>query len=246
MVPCSMITGSEREAQFENEMENDEFVLPGETNKEIGLAALKTIESLKGAESIIEALDIWREEKLKLAEHEATQKALGKEMPLPPRHIMLQALGCHYTAERFVLESLRKISASDLEAALLLLPFDYVQKFLSLIIYYLDRFQSPELCVKCAVFLIKIHHGLLTSSHQYLNIVEQLRTRCMDTVEKLRTNVGFNLAGLRLIRRQIEEQNDVILFADATQKLTSGKTKRRKKGKTSAAILTIKGTSALA
>ncbi|CAF3534945.1 unnamed protein product [Rotaria socialis] len=236
----------EREAQFENEMENDEFVLPGETNKEIGLAALKTIESLKGAESIIEALDIWREEKLKLAEHEATQKALGKEMPLPPRHIMLQALECHYTAERFVLEALRKISASDLEAALLLLPFDYVQKFLSLIIYYLDRFQSPELCVKCAVFLIKIHHGLLTSSHQYLNIVEQLRTRCMDTVEKLRTNVGFNLAGLRLIRRQIEEQNDVILFADATQKLTSGETKKRKKGKSSAAILTIKGTSALA
>ncbi len=29
-------------------MENDEFILPGETNKEIGLATLKTIESLKG------------------------------------------------------------------------------------------------------------------------------------------------------------------------------------------------------
>jgi len=84
---------------------------------------------------------------------------------------MLQALGNGYTAERFVLETLRKISArylfillylvflfflfSDLEAALLLLPFDYVQKLFSLLIYYLDRFQSPELCVKCAVFLIK-------------------------------------------------------------------------------------------
>ncbi|CAF0914831.1 unnamed protein product [Rotaria sordida] len=236
----------EREAQFENEMENDEFILPGETNKEIGLATLKTIESLKGAESVIEALDIWREEKLKLAEHEATQKALGKEIPPPPRHFMLQALGSSYTAERFVFESLRKIPASDLEATLLLLPFDYVQKLLSLLIYYLDRFQSPELCVKCAVFLIKIHHGVLTSSHQYLNIVEQLRTHCMDAVEKLRNNVGFNLAGLKLIRRQIEEQNDVILFADATQKLTSNEAKKRKKRKSSAAILTIKGTSALA
>ncbi|CAF4839030.1 unnamed protein product [Rotaria sp. Silwood1] len=237
----------EREAQFENEMENDEFILPGETNKEIGLATLKTIESLKGAESIIESLDIWREEKLKLAEHETTQKALGKEIPSPPPHIMLQALGSGYTAERFVLESLRKISASDLEATLLLLPFDYVQKLLSLLIYYLDRFQSPELCIKCAVFLIKIHHGVLTSSHQYLNIVEQLRTHCIDTVEKLRNNVGFNLAGLKLIQRQIEEQNDVILFADATQKLTSNETKKkRKKGKSSATILTIKGTSALA
>ncbi|CAF0863198.1 unnamed protein product [Adineta steineri] len=234
----------EREAQFENEMENEEFILPGETNKEIGLATLKTIESLKGAESVIEALDIWREEKLKLAEHEATQKALGKDVPLPPPHIMLQALGKGYTAERLVLETLRKVPASDLEAALLLLPFDYVQKLLSLLIYYLDRFQSPELCIKCAVFLIKIHHGVLTSSHQYLNIVEQLRTRCMDTVEKLRNNVGFNLAGLKLIRRQIEEQNDVVLFADATQKLTSNETKKKKKGKSSATILTIKGTSA--
>ncbi len=77
---------------------------------------------------------------------------------------------------------------SDLEAALLLLPFDYVQKLFSLLIDYLDRFQSPELCVKCAIFLIKIHHGVLTSSHQYLNIVEQLRTRCIETVEKLRVN----------------------------------------------------------
>ncbi len=77
---------------------------------------------------------------------------------------------------------------SDLEAALLLLPFDYVQKLFLLLIDYLDRFQSPELCVKCAIFLIKIHHGVLTSSHQYLNIVEQLRTRCMETVEKLRVN----------------------------------------------------------
>ncbi len=73
-----------------------------------------------------------------------------------------------------------------MEATLLLLPFDYVQKLLTLLIEYLSRFQSPELCVKCAVFLIKIHHGVLTSSHQYLNLVEQLRTRCTETVDQLR------------------------------------------------------------
>lgn len=54
--------------------------------------------------------------------------------------------------------------------------------------------------------------------------------------------MGFNLAGLKLIRRQIEEQNDVVLFADATEKLSS---KKRKKGKSSATILTMKGPSAL-
>ena len=44
---------------------------------------------------------------------------------------------------------------SDLEAMLLLLPFDYVHRLLTLLIEYLDRQQSVELCVKCAVFLIK-------------------------------------------------------------------------------------------
>jgi len=51
---------------------------------------------------------------------------------------------------------------------------------------------------------------------------------------------------LKLIRRQIEEQNDVVLFTDATGKLSSNQTKKRKKNQPSAAILTIKGTSALA
>jgi hypothetical protein len=80
---------------------------------------------------------------------------------------------------------------SDLEATLLLLPFDYVQKLLTLLIEYLDRFQSPELCVKCVVFLMKIHHGILTSSHQYLNLVEQLRTSCMKTIEQLRVSRNY-------------------------------------------------------
>ena len=35
-------------------MENDEFILPGETNNEVGLAALKTIESLKGVSNALD------------------------------------------------------------------------------------------------------------------------------------------------------------------------------------------------
>ena len=81
------------------------------------------------AEGIIESLDIWQGEKLKYAEYEATQKALGKEaisqiqkanlnfkksflqVPRPVPHLILQALGPTYTPERFVLESLRKVPA---------------------------------------------------------------------------------------------------------------------------------------
>lgn len=84
------------------------------------------------AETIIEALDIWREEKLKRAEHEVAKKSSGKEvffraeflrktnrfswrilfqLPEPVPHFVLQALGNGYTAEKFVHKSLREISA---------------------------------------------------------------------------------------------------------------------------------------
>ena len=61
-----------------------------------------------------------------------------------------------------------------------------------------------------------------------------------------KNNVGFNLAGLKLMQRQIEEQDNVVLFADATQNLTSIEGRKRRKGKSSTTVLTMKGTSALA
>lgn len=55
--------------------------------------------------------------------------------------------------------------------------------------------------------------------------------------------IGFNLAALKLMRREIDEQNDVKLFADAREKIIEAtETKKRK----SAPILSIRGASALA
>jgi len=139
---------------------------------------------------------------LKYAEHETTQKALGKELPPPVPHVLLQSLGRSMTAEQYVLSELKKIPSSDLEAALLLLPFDYVQKLLTLMINFFDKNLSSELCLKCSIFLMKIHHGVLTSSSQFLPIVEQLRTKCLNTIENLRNTVGFNLAGLKIYEKK--------------------------------------------
>ena len=94
---------------------------------------------------------------------------------------------------------------SELEATLLLLPFDYVQKLFVLLLDYLERFQSPELCVKCVVFLMKIHHVVLTSSSQYLNLVEQLRMRSMETVEQLRVRRDVSLMEKKMFLSRLLE-----------------------------------------
>lgn len=56
----------EKEQEYENELPKEEQVIAGEQNRETGLATIKTIETLKSAEKVIEALNIHLEEQHKL------------------------------------------------------------------------------------------------------------------------------------------------------------------------------------
>ena len=57
---------NEKEQQYENEVSKEEQIIAGETNRETGLATIKTIETLKSAEKLIESLNIYLEEQNKL------------------------------------------------------------------------------------------------------------------------------------------------------------------------------------
>lgn len=71
---------TEKEQQYENEIPKEEQVIAGETNKETGLATIKTIETLKSAEKLIEAINIFLEEENKLSMYkEAQSKCLTQE-----------------------------------------------------------------------------------------------------------------------------------------------------------------------
>jgi U3 small nucleolar RNA-associated protein 12 len=53
---------TEKDQQFEKEIPKEEQIIAGETNQESGLATIKTIETLKSAEKVIESLNIYLEE----------------------------------------------------------------------------------------------------------------------------------------------------------------------------------------
>lgn len=44
---------TEKEEQYENELPKEEFVIAGETNKETGLATIKTIETIKAVKNYL-------------------------------------------------------------------------------------------------------------------------------------------------------------------------------------------------
>uniref|UniRef100_A0A673HQH1 WD repeat-containing protein 3 n=1 Tax=Sinocyclocheilus rhinocerous TaxID=307959 RepID=A0A673HQH1_9TELE len=209
----------EREAEFEESLaKGDEPVVPGETKGEAEPAGKKTIETVKAAEQIMEAVELYREESEKLEEHSAACKAAGKE------------------PSRYVLEVIKKVRSSELEVSLLVLPFPYVSDLLKLFNGYVQQGLEVELVCRCLFFLLRVHFGQITSNQMLLSVIDELRTNTIAKVREIRDVLGFNSAGLQFLQREIESKEDVMFFADATDRFEEKKRKRKKRER---AVLTI-------
>ena len=140
-------------------MPKEEQVIAGEQNKETGLATIKTIETLKSAEKVIEALNIYLEERHKSnIYNQAVANVATKEekarITREEQHPMLTAFN-NISSEQFVIDTLKKTRSSEIETTLLVLEFDHVKVLLELLCYFLKKNMEPELCMRCAVFLLK-------------------------------------------------------------------------------------------
>uniref|UniRef100_A0A673KY76 WD repeat-containing protein 3 n=1 Tax=Sinocyclocheilus rhinocerous TaxID=307959 RepID=A0A673KY76_9TELE len=226
----------EREAEFEESLaKGDEPVVPGETKGEAEPAGKKTIETVKAAEQIMEAIELYREESEKLEEHRATCKAAGKELPPPKMNPILVAFG-NISPSRYVLEVIKKVRSSELEVSLLVLPFPYVPDLLKLFNGYVQQGLEVELVCRCLFFLLRVHFGQITSNQMLLSVIDELRTNTISKVREIRDVLGFNSAGLQFLQREIESKEDVMFFADATDRFEEKKRKRRKRER---AVLTV-------
>lgn len=81
---------------------------------------------------------------------------------------------------------------SDLEEALLLLPFNSVCEILQMIPNLVVRGDHVELICKLSLFLLKIHHAPIVANHSLLLTLKQLQKLTMVKVEELRVSVYNN------------------------------------------------------
>ncbi|XP_014852216.1 PREDICTED: WD repeat-containing protein 3 [Poecilia mexicana] len=226
----------EREAEFEESMaKGDAPVVPGETEGEAAPAGKKSIETVKAAERIMEALELYREETRKSEEHKYFCEKAGKELPPPKPNPILVAFG-NVTPSRYVLDVIRKVRSSELEISLLVLPFPYVPELLKLFSSYIQQGLEVELVCRCLFFLLKIHFGQITSNQMLVSVIDELKTNTLSKVCQIRDVLGFNSAALQFLQREIESKEDVMFFADATGQLEEKKKRRRKRER---AVLTI-------
>ncbi|XP_046345376.2 WD repeat-containing protein 3-like [Haliotis rufescens] len=219
----------EREQEFEEAISNEmEVVVPGETTTEVALAGKKTVETVKAAERLMEAIEVYREESANIQLHKAECQKTGKELAPPQLNPLILAYGVT-SPTRYLLEVIKRIKSSELEEALLVLPFGYVMDLLKVLDIFLQAGWEPELSCRCLLFLLRVHHGQITSSQALLPVIDRLRTCTLTQVTQLRDQIGFNLAGLQFLQGQIERTDEVMFFKDATDRLREKKRKRKKK-----------------
>lgn len=225
----------EREAEFDATMQLEESVIPREGSKdEVALASKRTPEMVQTAERLMEALEVFNEEKEKLEEIAACN-ASGKPSPVHTPHPLLMAYGttCPY---KYLLESLKRVKPSELEETLLVLPFSYTIDLLRGISELMDRGWEVELCCRSLFFLLRVHSGQIITTSAMVGLVDKLRKVTLKEVNSLRDTVGFNLAGLRVMQAEVDAREDVALFMDATNAFKEKKKRRQKKER---AILSI-------
>ena len=201
------------------EMENQQLAT-GEDHSvpllpSLKLASRKTVGSEKAAESILECLEICK------------QYDVEDEDDKPDLHPLMRALDVKNPND-FVLVTLARIRASDLEEALLLLPFSNVCELLERLPAVLEqRSDEIELLAKVTMFLFKVHMKPISGAKHMKPLLQKLVKALKRDVNSLRDIMGFNLHSLALIQHDIEEREGVELFREAIQERKKREKKRR-------------------
>lgn len=194
------------DAAFKNDTQKDESE-EGEATD----VHKQTMESLKAGERLMESLDLGIPEIEQNEKYEKDMKLWKKKKadvkPVkPPGNAILIAI--NKSPEEYIMETLTRIKPSQLEDALLVLPFSYVLRFLKFFdVVIQDKrvlYNHLPLICKNLYFIIKASHKELISQKN-----EELKLRITRVKDELRNalksnedDLGFNIEGLKFIRQQ--------------------------------------------
>ncbi|XP_036333211.1 WD repeat-containing protein 3 [Rhagoletis pomonella] len=192
--------------------------LPG-----LKLPSRKTVGSEKAAESILECLEICKQ-----FDVDADEK--------PELHPLMRALQVD-NPDDFVFTTLARIRASDLEEALLLLPFSNVCELLERLPRLIECHSDQiELLCKVTIFLFKVHMKPISAAKNLKLLLSGLVRSLQRDVKDMRDTIGMNVHGLALLQSKIEEHDGIQLFYEATQERKKRDKKRRETTKRRLAI----------
>ncbi|KAF5835893.1 quinon protein alcohol dehydrogenase-like superfamily [Dunaliella salina] len=149
-------------------------------------AGRKTLESVSAADALVDALEMAAHEEERHRDHQKQLAAGGKSgaaQGLAPNPMMLGLTGSAY-----VLRALSSVRASDLESALLMLPFTDALRLLGYLPTWLEQLVATA---SARPLLLKLHK------------------RLHPAVQGLKDVLGVNMAALQYLQRASSERSGI-------------------------------------
>jgi len=196
--------------------------------QEVGSAGKKTMETLKAGETILEAIEVYEDEKGKMEEYEQLKKITpGGNVPRPARNPYILALHIpDLTPEEYVLREIKRIKSSELEEALLVLPFSKVIMLFESIAFWIEQELEIKLACRILFFLLKVHQNQLTSTKTMMVTLNRIKTATKKNIQKQKNIIGFNLEALKQLKEEYDLERSAEFFDNEEQEETT--TKKRK------------------
>ncbi|KAJ2795483.1 beta transducin [Coemansia furcata] len=199
-----------------------------EEGDETQRAGKATMETLKAGERIMEALEIADEERRKWAAFEDQKRRMPQLNPAPPdTNPILQFE--RITPEAYVLRTVERVRAADLEDALLVLPFTHVLSLMSYIDHWACREWNTALTCRVLFFMLKTHQNQIVATRAMRAQLASIRTHLRAGVRAQRDYVGYNLAALQSLRADWEANATAEFFDEKDiQGILDAQLKKRK------------------
>jgi U3 small nucleolar RNA-associated protein 12 len=200
---------------------------------EVAAAGKQTIATLTHGEKIMEALEVGIAD-LELMRDYERNKIRNPKLAIPQRNPLFLALG-NITAEEHVLATLRRIPTPSLPDALLVLPFSVLPNLFTFLSIFLQKRMLPELAWRVTFFLLQAHMQQIIASRQLREELRECERGFEAWCKEQKGIVGFNLAGLEIMGREVREREEVMGWVgdvgedgDGAEEGKEGKGKRKR------------------
>eukprot|EP00850_Spirogloea_muscicola_P012762 SM000084S23098 [mRNA] locus=s84:136275:141241:+ [translate_table: standard] len=184
------------ESMFEETLESEPLAAEQQeapADGAVGPAGRQTQDTVTAADNIIAALDLANVEIERVFLLQAQKKTA-------PENVLM--LGQSPTL--YVLGVLSKVRTSDLEQALVMLPFSDVLKLLGFLEQWLSEGSQIELTVRVAVLLLRMHHNQLVATPSARGSLTSLHGHLRTRVQDLKHCMGFNLAAMAHLQHVLD------------------------------------------
>ena len=170
---------------------------------------------------MLEALKVLSEEGERRAEHAEAMKAWSAKQrrhPLArgggdedgddggeggesrPPVLVPNLLMLGLSEEAYLLKALSSVRATELEQALLLLPFESARALLDRLLPMVPHAPPAELLGRCVLFLVKMHHKQLLVNRAVLGTLDELERTLAERLASEQRLLGYNAAAMRCLR----------------------------------------------